>query len=123
MDNYRRFASKYNGSKPKMDPLLQRKLEHEVRDTSPGRLMISIRDNSMTSLDNISVKYNEGGIVGKRNHFKSKSSSLRGPAPASLKPQKLTYMETLTRKSGSPVNLAQNDSNDISSVLEKLSET
>ena len=45
MDNYRRFASKYNGSSPKMDPLVAKKMI-EVEDRSPGRNMQSLANLS-----------------------------------------------------------------------------
>ena len=48
MDNYRRFASKYNGTSPKLDPLVAKKLlEHE--DRSPGRNMQSVANLSQFS--------------------------------------------------------------------------
>ena len=44
MDNYRKFSSKYNAEKPKLDPLLAQKLKREVRDTSPGTQMLSMHN-------------------------------------------------------------------------------
>ena len=47
MENYRRFASKYSGLGPtKLDPLVKKKLQHEVDDRSPGGQMLSINNMS-----------------------------------------------------------------------------
>eukprot|EP00353_Schmidingerella_taraikaensis_P006217 CAMPEP_0185574378 /NCGR_PEP_ID=MMETSP0434-20130131/5860_1 /TAXON_ID=626734 ORGANISM="Favella taraikaensis, Strain Fe Narragansett Bay" /NCGR_SAMPLE_ID=MMETSP0434 /ASSEMBLY_ACC=CAM_ASM_000379 /LENGTH=60 /DNA_ID=CAMNT_0028190927 /DNA_START=417 /DNA_END=599 /DNA_ORIENTATION=+ len=48
MQNYRRFASKYNGASPKLDPLVAKKLQ-EVEDRSPGRNMQSVANLSQVS--------------------------------------------------------------------------
>ena len=89
MDNYRRFASKYNGEKPKLDPLVKKHVYKQGEDVSPGRVVQSV---SKVSLGGISVDYNEGSALARRNesmkrgnhlgskntHFMRKSQSING---------------------------------------------
>ena len=88
MDNYRRFASKYNAQGPKLDPLVNKKLKHEDVDRSPGRNLFSMNNLSQKSLGQISVEYNEGSFVNKRNvsiqksNFMRKSQSISGMMPS-----------------------------------------
>ena len=85
MDNYRKFASKYNAEKPKIDPLLAQKLKREVRDVSPGNIkMMSMHAQSRTSLDNISVEYNERALVGQRPAFRNNGNFMRKSQSISL---------------------------------------
>ena len=85
MDNYRKFASKYNAEKPKIDPLLAQKLKREVRDVSPGNIkMMSMHAQSRTSLDNISVEYNERALVGQRPAFRNNGNLMRKSQSISL---------------------------------------
>ena len=46
MDNYRRFASKYNAQGPKLDPLVKKKLGHDDNDRSPGRNLFALNNLS-----------------------------------------------------------------------------
>ena len=64
MEQFRRLASKYNGSKPKLDPLVAKQLESSA-DKSPGRNMHFDR-GSASSVSEISVEYNEGSVVAQR---------------------------------------------------------
>lgn len=47
----------------------------EVEDKSPGR--VNHHNTSMTSLGNISVDYNEGSAVAKRNKINERSNFLK----------------------------------------------
>ena len=74
----------------------------------------------MLSLGNKSVEYNENGVVTKRNHFENKSKSMM--RPGALKAQNSSYIDGLTRKSGSPQHNPANNSHDLINVLDKGSE-
>ena len=88
-DKYRCFASKYGRGKPKLDPLVTKRLYREVTDTDCGQInMVSMNNLSQTSIGLISVDYNEGSAVAKRNAmvrrpgggFLRKSQSISGIA-------------------------------------------
>jgi hypothetical protein len=76
MDNYRRFASKFNGQKPKLDPLIAKRLK-KLDDLSPGRNMQSHSNVSQTSIGLISVKYNEGSALAKQGNLLKKGHFAR----------------------------------------------
>ena len=65
MDDYNRFASKFGRKKPQLDPLVKKKLKREVDDKEPGKInmMLSMHNMSQTSIDNISIEYNERSVV------------------------------------------------------------
>ena len=120
MDNYRRFASKYDGKKPKLDPLVAKMLKADD-DRSPGRNMQSMTNISQSSLPSISVKYNEGSALTQKNnllkkgHFARKSMSLK---QASSK--KSLHQMISTKHSPSRI-LLRNNSNDLADVLDNAS--
>ena len=88
MDNYRRFASKYNAQGPKLDPLVKKKLGHDDNDRSPGRNLYALNNLSQKSLGQISIEYNEGSFVKQRQtnmqkgNFMRKSQSISGMIPS-----------------------------------------
>ena len=79
MDSYMRFASKYKGVGPQVDPLVSKKLKEEQADNKfVTRNMHSVHGGiSQASLGNISIDYNEGSAVAKRNSHLKNSRFLR----------------------------------------------
>ena len=77
LTNYSKFASKYKGAGPKLDPLVQKRLKVEVEDRYPGRNMLSVANLSDVSGKNIQVEYNERSVIAKRQNLLKKSHFMR----------------------------------------------
>lgn len=122
-----RFASKYKGVGPSVDPLVSKKLKEEQSDKKfVTRNMHSVHGGiSQLSLGNISVDYNEGSAVAKRNsnlknsRFLRKSQSISGMLNSPNKYKNLH--QVISTKDASPSPGATRDgrknSNDLIDVL------
>lgn len=133
MDTYNRFASKYGRKKPKLDPLVLKKVTREVDDKEPGNInmMLSMHNMSQTSLDNLSVEYNEGSLVSRRipaggmfkkasgPPFLRKSQSIGGMF-SNRKNSKASLHQIISRKEEtSNKNLSRQNSNDLHDVIDQ----
>ena len=128
MDNYRRFASKYNAQGPKLDPLVKKKLGHDDNDRSPGRNLYALNNLSQKSLGQISIEYNEGSFVKQRQtnmqkgNFMRKSQSISGmiPSPKRQKGDLTAILASKENMSGRGTKiLNRNNSNDLTEVYDQ----
>ena len=89
MGNYRRFASKYDGGKPRLDPLVSKKVQSDIKVRSPVLSRNFIRNKLSTekndligSLDSVHRVYDDKRKDSPQDGiFMRKSQSISGILP------------------------------------------